>query len=244
MRSLLDKVAPPMRTASPISAPAATAAGFREARSTSRGYRLIRRVVLQMRRVRFHGSYAGRHVAWSDRAVRSIPGAVRDFARRRPALLPLATAALIAAMIAPATAAAAPQAWNGRYQMVTYASQKAGTSPASRQPEIDFGAVFTLATQCSGNRCVATVIDGPRPGNPTIPQPARYTWNGAEWTSTYEWLWDCLLEDGNQKQWARATSWAYYKPQSDGSLRGTWHTDISEGACRGTVVMPVAGAPA
>jgi hypothetical protein len=170
---------------------------------------------------------------------------VTDFARRRRALLPLATVMLIAAMIAPATVSAAgPQPWNGRYQMVTYASQKAGTSPASRQRETDFGAVFALATQCSGSRCVATVIDGPRPGNPTIPQPTRYTWNGAEWTSNYEWLWDCLLGDGNQKQWARATSWAYYKPQSDGSLRGTWHTDIAEGACRGNVVMPVAAFPA
>ena len=30
----------------------------------------------------------------------------------------------------------------------------------------------------------------------------------------------------------------------DGSLRGTWHTDIAEGACRGSVVMPVAAIPA
>lgn len=197
-----------------------------------------------MRRVRFDGSYGDGHVAWSDRAVRSVPRAVTDSARHRHALLPFATVTLVATMIAPPAAAAAPQPWNGRYQMVTYASQKAGTSPASRQREIDFGAIFTLATQCSGSRCVATVTDGPRPGNPTIPQPTRYTWNGAEWTSNYEWLWDCLLGDGNQKQWARATSWAYYTPQSDGSLRGTWHTDIYEGACRGTVVMPVVAVPA
>ena len=34
------------------------------------------------------------------------------------------------------------------------------------------------------------------------------------------------------------------QPQPDGSLRGTWHTDISEGPCRGTVLMPVAAFPA
>ena len=151
---------------------------------------------------------------------------------------------LVAALgVAPA-AGATPQPWNGRYQMVTYASQKAGTSPAARQRESDFGATFTLATACSGTRCVATVVDGPPPGNPTVPNPARYAWNGSEWTTSYDWLWDCFLGEGNQKQWARATSWSFYAPQPDGSLRGTWHTDIAEGACRGSVVMPVAAFPA
>ncbi len=137
-----------------------------------------------------------------------------------------------------------PKPLNGRYQMVTYASQKAGTSAAARQREGDFGAVFTLSTACSGNRCVATVVDGPAPGNPSIPQPFRYTWNGSDWIISYDWLWDCFLGDGQPKQWARASSWTSYTPQADGSLRGTWHTDIADGACRGSVVMPVAAAPA
>ena len=153
-----------------------------------------------------------------------------------------ATAVAVALSTAPC-AQAAPKPWNGRYQFVTYASQKAGTSPAARQKENDFGAVFTLSTACAGTRCVATVVDGPAPGNPTIPQPIRYTWNGSEWTTTYDWLWDCALGTGGQKQWAPATSWAYYGPQPDGSLRGTWHTDIADGPCRGNVVMPVAAFP-
>jgi hypothetical protein len=155
-----------------------------------------------------------------------------------------AVAACAAGLIAAPPASAAPQPWNGRYQFVTYASQKAGTSPAARQPEKDFGAVFALSTACAATRCVATVVGGPAPGNPTVPQPTRYTWNGSEWATSYEWLWDCFLGDGYQKQWARATSWTYYAPQADGSLRGTWHTDISEGACRGSVVMAVSAFPA
>ena len=149
-----------------------------------------------------------------------------------------------AGVISPASAHATPQPWSGRYQMVTYASQKAGTSPASRQKENDFGATFTLATACSTTACMATVVDGPAPTNPTIPQPTRYTWNGSEWATTYDWLWDCFLGDGYQKQWSHATSWAFYAPQPDGSLRGTWHTDISDGPCRGSVLMPVAAIPA
>ncbi|MGI9125430.1 MAG: hypothetical protein ACR2JM_11875 [Mycobacterium sp.] len=157
--------------------------------------------------------------------------------------VPLLIAAAMATLCAP-PALAAPKPWNGRYQMLTYASQKAGTSPAAHQSEADFGAVFTLATQCTVTKCVATVVDGPRPGNPTVPWPARYTWNGSEWTTSYDWMWDCYLGAGNQKQWARATSWAYYQPQADGSLKGTWHTDIAEGPCRGNVVMPIAALPA
>jgi len=149
-----------------------------------------------------------------------------------------------AGVLSPAPAHAVPQAWNGHYQMVTYASQKAGTSPATRQKENDFGATFTVSTTCSTAACVATVVDGPAPSNPTVPQPTRYTWNGSEWTTTYDWLWDCFLGDGYQKQWSHATSWAFYAPQPDGSLRGTWHTDISQGPCRGSVVMPVAAFPA
>ena len=99
-------------------------------------------------------------------------------------------------LLSPASAHGQTQAWNGRYQMVTYASQKAGTSPANRQRENDFGAVFTLSTDCSSGKCVATVIDGPAPSNPTIPQPTRYTWTGTEWQTTYDWVWDCFLGDG------------------------------------------------
>lgn len=157
----------------------------------------------------------------------------------------LGAAALLApGVLLPPAAHATPKPWNGRYQMLTYAAQKAGTSPASRQTENNFGAVFTLSTSCTVTTCVATVVDGPRPGNQTVPWPARFTWNGSEWASSYEWLWDCLVGGSTQKQWAHATSWTFYKPQADGSLKGNWHTDISEGACRGSVVMPVAALPA
>lgn len=173
------------------------------------------------------------------------PGLTTPVALGAAALLAALSTAAPASEAAPQTPmSAAPKPLNGRYQMVTYASQKAGTSAAARQREGDFGAVFTLSTACSGSRCVATVVDGPAPGNPSIPQPTRYSWNGSDWTTSYDWLWDCFLGDGQPKQWARASSWTNYTPQADGTLRGTWHTDIAEGACRGSVVMPVAAAPA
>ena len=189
------------------------------------------------------GASCSRCDGWGLVAATLVPMRV---VRTTPAALGAAATVIgvVAVLLAAPLAVAAPLALNGRYQMITYASQKAGTSPATRQRESDFSAVFTLSTSCSGTRCVATVVEGPPPGNPTIPQPTRFTWNGTEWTNTYDWMWDCLLGDGQTKQWAHATSWTSYLPQADGSFRGSWHTDIAEGPCRGSVVMPVAAVPA
>ena len=142
------------------------------------------------------------------------------------------------------SAHAAGQPWNGRYNVVTYASQKAGTSVAAQQAEPDFGATFTFSTSCSTSSCIATVVDGPKPTNPTIPQPTRYIWDGAKWAVTYDWQWECFQGDGAPRVFSPATSWVNYAPQPDGSLRGTWYTDILSGPCRGNVLMPVAAAPA
>ncbi len=151
--------------------------------------------------------------------------------------------ALVAGLLvgAAAPAGAAGQAWTGSYTMVTYASQKGGTSIAARQREADFSAVFTMSTSCS-TVCIATA-SGPGSSNPTVPNPLRYSWDGQQWKSTYDWVWQCSLDDP-QSQWSPARSFTYYTPQPDGSLVGMWHTDISTGACRGSVVMPVGAQPA
>ncbi|CAN5479404.1 hypothetical protein BH09ACT7_BH09ACT7_22370 [soil metagenome] len=141
-------------------------------------------------------------------------------------------------------AAAAGQQWTGRYTVVTYASQKSGTSIAARQAEADFSAVFVFSTACSTSACIATVVDGPAPSNPTIPQPQRYIWDGAKWAVTYDWQWECFRGDGTPRVYSSATSWVYYAPQADGTLRGSWYTDIADGPCRGSVMMPVAAGPA
>jgi hypothetical protein len=146
---------------------------------------------------------------------------------------------VLAGAVAPAQAAG--QAWTGRYSMVTLASQKGGTSLSARQREPDFSAVFTLSTSCAAV-CVATAA-GPPSSNPTVPSPPRFIWDGQQWKATYDWAWQCSLDDSTPSEWSPATSFTYYTPQPDGSLRGMWHTDIATGACRGSVVMPVAAVP-
>jgi hypothetical protein len=132
---------------------------------------------------------------------------------------------------------AATPTWNGKYSLVRYAVDKSGTSVAASQAEPTFSADYNFATACSAGKCVATANDGPTPKNPTISVPSHYTWDGAKWVERFDFQRDCFVGEGVPKVWAPARSWAFYMPQPDGSLRGTWHTDIASGPCRGFVEM-------
>jgi hypothetical protein len=164
-------------------------------------------------------------------------------ARRVCNLLASATFVAAACFCTDATAVAAPANWSGRYTVVTFASEKIGTSIAARQPEPNFRGQYTFATSCAGV-CVATASDGPAPSNPTIPQPARYTWDGKQWVFNYNWKWECFRGDDVPREYAAARSLVFYAPTLDGSMFGTWRTEILEGVCKGNVVMPVAAYPA
>src|SRR3954471_23486250 len=108
----------------------------------------------------------------------------------------LIVVALVAANVcAMPVVVAAGQVWNGKYSLLRYAGEKTGTSMAARQPEPDFSNIYTFVTDCS-RECISTVVDGPKPANPTLPLPPRYTWNGSTWVHVYEWQWIAL--------WARA----------------------------------------
>jgi hypothetical protein len=168
----------------------------------------------------------------------------------RRAFTALLTAAAVVVGMAGAIVTAPPtagapvgQLWTGPFNLVSFASKKGGTSSAARQPEADFSASYVFKSNCSSGVCIATVVSGPRPTNPTIPQPLRYTWDGARWTQSYDWQWDCFVGDGQPKVWAPARSFSYYVPQRDGSLQGSWTTEIYGGPCSGNVTMAVAATP-
>jgi len=163
----------------------------------------------------------------------------------RRACSAIASAALVAAACActQATAQAAPLKWSGRYTMVTFASEKIGTSIAARQPEADFSGQYTFTTSCTST-CVATASGGPAPSNPTVPQPSRYTWDGQQWVFNYNWQWECFRGSDVPTEFAAARSLVFYSPTLDGSMFGTWRTEILEGVCKGNIVMPVAAYPA
>ncbi|HKI41149.1 MAG TPA: hypothetical protein VKA66_12335, partial [Mycobacterium sp.] len=79
--------------------------------------------------------------------------------------------------------------------------------------------------------------------NEFIPRPIQYTWNGSQWVRETTWKWDCLLSDGTI-EYDPAKSITVYTPGPNGILTGVFHTDISSGACKGNVDMPVSAAPA
>ncbi|MGE2689810.1 hypothetical protein [Mycolicibacterium pulveris] len=164
-------------------------------------------------------------------------------ASRKWSALVVATSAVAGCISSMPVALAADAQWNGRYQIVTFASNKIGSSVAAAQAEPDFSAEYVLSTDCSSGLCVATVVEGPAPSNPTIPQPVRYTWDGSRWQYSYNWQWECFRGDGLPRQYAPAQSRVFYAPDIDGSMFGTWRTDILSGPCRGNVTMPVAAYP-
>lgn len=168
----------------------------------------------------------------------------------RRALVALSTAtvvlvAMAGTLIRPMdTASAAPvgQIWTGRFSVVSYASQKAGTSPAAQQPEADFTGQYVFKTDCVSGVCIATVVSGPARRTPPSPAPAIHL-GRRRWTQSYDWQWDCYMGPGAPKVWTPARSFVYYVPQRDGSLEGSWRTDILGGPCNGNVTMAVAAHP-
>lgn len=160
---------------------------------------------------------------------------------RISALVALAVASL-GTSVCLAPPALADPSWNGQYEVTFFTYQKSGTSMAVNQPESMHVDIYTFSSSCSSGHCVATITDGPPPRNPTIPQPVQFTWDGSAWTSTSTWRWDCLFPDGTI-EWSPAGSRVSYTPQPDGSLTGEMHTDISSGACQGTVDMPMQALP-
>jgi hypothetical protein len=90
--------------------------------------------------------------------------------------------------------------------------------------------------------CVAAVSNPPAPKNPYMQQSVQYAWNGSQWVQQINRQWDCPLFGGVVEHDA-ARSITALTPAPDGSLTGVLHMDILNGACKGSVEMPVTAAP-
>ena len=152
-------------------------------------------------------------------------------------------AVALGSVVAPAVAAADPaSSWNGWYKITFQTDRKSGTSVAAKQPETPYTAWYKLATDCSAGTCVASVVDGPTPKE-NAAQSTKFDWTGSQWSRTTTWRWDCALADGTIT-FDPASSITTYTPPSDGSLAGTFATNIGSGACQGTVYIPLSAVPA
>ena len=124
--------------------------------------------------------------------------------------------------------------WNGQYAITFIVGPKDGTSVSASQPEVQYTDTYTFQSSCASGKCTATIVGGPPPRNPTVPQPVQFTWDGSSWTQVSDFQWDCMMPD-ETIQWNPARSDVRYTPQPDGSLSGTMHTDILSGPCQGTL---------
>ncbi len=156
--------------------------------------------------------------------------------RRLNSLAGLCAASLAGALLFCPAASADAASWNGQYAITFMVGPKAGTSQAAGQPETQYTDTYGFSSSCATGKCIATIVSGPPPRNPTVPQPIQFTWDGSSWTQSSDFQWDCMLPD-TTIEWDPAHSDVRYTPQPDGTLAGTMHTDISSGACQGTLEM-------
>ncbi|MFG1935273.1 hypothetical protein ACGFK1_32200 [Mycobacterium sp. NPDC048908] len=149
-------------------------------------------------------------------------------------LICLGVASLALAMLGSAPASADTATWNGEYAITFIVGPKSGTSVAAGQPEGQYTDTYGFSSSCSGGTCTATIVSGPAPRNPTVPQPVRFTWDGSSWAQSSDYQWDCMMPD-TTIEWNPAHTEVRYTPQPDGTLAGTMHTEILSGACQGTL---------
>jgi hypothetical protein len=146
----------------------------------------------------------------------------------------LCAASLAIALSLAPSACADTASWNGEYAITFIVGPKSGTSVAAGQPEGQYTDTYVFRSSCTSGKCTATIISGPAPRNPTVPQPVQFTWDGSSWTQVSDFQWDCMMPD-TTIQWSPARADVRYTPQPDGSLSGALHTEILSGACQGTL---------
>jgi len=155
---------------------------------------------------------------------------------RLSSLVGLCATSLAIALSLPHTASANPPSWNGEYAITFMVGPKSGTSMAVGDAEVQHTDTYGFRSSCSSGKCIATIISGPAPSNPTVPQPVQFTWDGSSWKQVSDFQWDCMMPN-TTIEWDPARADVRYTPQPDGTLSGTMHTEILSGACQGTVDM-------
>src|SRR3954465_14942892 len=94
----------------------------------------------------------------------------------------LCAASLAIALSLPPTGFADSPSWNGEYAITFIVGPKSGNSMAAGQSEGPETKTYPFPSSCTGGGWTATIVDGPAPKNPTVPQPAQFTWDGSSWT--------------------------------------------------------------
>ena len=150
----------------------------------------------------------------------------------RAASLIVAVAAA-GAGVAPFVASADPApSWDGWYKVTFQTDRKSGTSMAAGQSETP--TPRGISSPPTALREPALPRWSTAHPKDNAAQATKFEWTGSQWSRTNNWRWDCGLGDGTLT-FDPASSVTTYSPQPDGSLTGTFATNIGSGACQGTV---------
>ena len=135
---------------------------------------------------------------------------------RLSSLVGLCAASLAIALSLPPTASADPPSWNGEYAITFIVGPKSGTSMAAGDPEVQYTDTYGFRSSCTSGKCIATIISGPPPRNPTVPQPVQFTWDGSSWTQVSDFQWDCMMPDEPRSNGIRPEPTCATRPNSTG----------------------------
>src|SRR5262245_39548157 len=93
-------------------------------------------------------------------------------------LVGLCAGSIAIALPLSAPSSADPPSWNGAYAITFIVGPKSGTSIAAGQSEVQYTDTYEFRSGCTSGKCTATIVGGPAPRNPTVPQPVQFTWDG------------------------------------------------------------------
>src|SRR5271166_2372327 len=87
---------------------------------------------------------------------------------RLSGLVGFCVASLALALSPSPTALADQLSWNGQYAITFMVGPKSGTSMAVGDPEGQHTDTYGFRSSCTSGKCIATIISGPPPSNPTV----------------------------------------------------------------------------
>ena len=165
-------------------------------------------------------------VKWSQAKVVADPKEKPMAPDRLSSLVGVCAASLAIALSLPPTASADPPSWNGEYAITFIVGPKSGTSMAAGHPEVQYTDTYGFRSSCTSGKCTATIISGPPPRNPTVPQPVQFTWDGSSWTQVSDFQWDCMMPDDHDPMESGPSRRALHAPTRRITFRHHAHRDL------------------
>jgi len=135
-------------------------------------------------------------------------------------LVGLCAAPLAIALSLPQTASADTPSWNGEYAITFMVGPKDGTSMAAGDPEGQHTETYGFRSSCTSGKCVATIVSGPAPSNPTVVR------------NRFSSTWDGFVLDASQRVPVGLHDARHHHPMGSGPIQCSLHAPSQRNTCR------------